>query len=234
MLTYENMKKISIILVIGIVIGSAIPNILSEDEREVEIKIPAVDNNGKGFVATLKTTINPSSIPGHGKVSVDVNNIVSRLDTQLSARAAVKAAENYLNGEVSNWDILYSIDIDASAVEGTSAGAAMAVSTIAAINKIDIDDNISITGSINDNGNIGTVGAVYQKAVASKNLGVEVFFIPVGQDIYSSTRKDRNCEINNGIELCKILYNQQSTGEELDIEIIEVENIKEIIDYIKN
>ena len=58
--------------------------------RVVEIKIPAVDNEGNGVMATLKVEV----IPGRGRALTNINQILFWVDTQHSIRTALRVAQN--------------------------------------------------------------------------------------------------------------------------------------------
>ncbi|MBI3190932.1 hypothetical protein HYZ41_04495, partial [archaeon] len=101
-----------------------------EGERIVEMGIPAVDMYGNGVVAKLITTIRP----GTGQVLVNVNDVLAQFDTQLSGRSAAKAVANVTSTDMSNLDIIYEIKVNATIIEGPSAGASMATSIYLALN----------------------------------------------------------------------------------------------------
>src|SRR3989344_3838606 len=117
------------------------PNL--DSEVVVSMALPAVDNEGNGVAGTLYTTVKP----GTGKILVDTSKVLNYIDTQLSARTAASAAGNYAKVNLSSLDIIYTIKVNASIIEGPSAGASMALSVLLALeNKT--ADGIVITGTI--------------------------------------------------------------------------------------
>ena len=132
-----------------------------EDERVVKLSLPAVDNEGNGVVGVLSTSVKP----GNGKILLDTSKVLNYIDTQLSGRVAASAAANYAKVSLNNIDVVYTIDVNASLIEGPSAGAAMSVSVLLALENKTAMQNIAITGTINPDGSIGKVGAVFEKAV---------------------------------------------------------------------
>ncbi|MBI2579059.1 MAG: hypothetical protein HYW26_05085 [Candidatus Aenigmarchaeota archaeon] len=192
-------------------------------EREVVTYLPAVDTKGNGVVGILKTTVKP----GKGGVSVDVSNVLSYLDTQQSAKIAADVARNYTGIDTSNLDINYAIEVNATAVEGTSAGAAMAVSVIAALQSKTLNSSVFMTGTIEPDGSIGRVGAIVEKARAAKDAGATMFLVPKGQATSTELKRQRECRNVGFINYCEVTYKQQSaniTGI-AGISVVEVRNV---------
>ncbi len=96
------------------------------DSSITTIRVPAVDKNGNGVIATLSV----DAKPGIGRTLVDINQILFWADTQDSIRTAKTVAQNVTGIDLSKYDIIYSIQANASVIEGPSAGAAMAIATI--------------------------------------------------------------------------------------------------------
>ena len=196
--------------------------------RIIRMILPAVDSEGNGVVGILSTTVKP----GTGKILVDTSKVLNYLDTQLSARTAASVASNYEKMDLGNIDITYTIDVNASIIEGPSAGAAMAISVLLALENKTPGDT-TITGTINPDGSIGRIGAVYEKAVAAKENGATIFLVPTGQSTAEITNRTRTCEMRGSYQLCKINYSTRAVniGEELNITVREVANIKEAYKY---
>ena len=78
--------------------------------------------------------------------------------------------------------MIYAIEnTDAQLVGGPSAGAALAVATIAAIEQKSVKSDVAITGTIESNGSIGQIGGVLEKADAAGQAGIKLFLVPKGQ-----------------------------------------------------
>ncbi|MBI2971697.1 MAG: hypothetical protein HYY37_04750 [Candidatus Aenigmarchaeota archaeon] len=203
-------------------------NVTAEGHR-VEMLIPAVDSAGNGVAGRLLTTVRP----GTGLVLVSINDVLAQYDTQFSGRIAAKAAASYANITLDEWDIVYTIDVNATAIEGPSAGAAMAVSIVAALQNRTLDPSVSITGIINEDGTITGAGSVLEKAKAIRKNGVSVFLVGPGQGSEPAPVREKTCETRNAIEYCKVDYAQKKTslGERLDMTIAEVTNLEEAVGY---
>ncbi len=198
------------------------------EERVIKMILPAVDREGNGAVGILSTTVKP----GTGKILVDTSKVLNYLDTQLSARTAASVASNYGKISIDNIDIIYAIDVNASIIEGPSAGASMAISVLLALENRTPGD-IAITGTINPDGSIGKVGAIYEKALVAKENGANLFLVPTGQSTTDVTNRTRTCEMRGRYQVCKINYSTKSVniGKELNMTVREVANIEEAYDY---
>ena len=199
-------------------------------ERFVKIYVPAVDNEGRGVVTTLKVGIKP----GSGKVLVDINNILFWLDTQQSIQIAKKVAEDMTKVDLSKFDLIYSLEnINASVVEGPSAGAALAIATIAAIKGKEIDSKTMITGTISPSGTIGPVGGIIPKAQAAKEIGATTFLVPEGQGTQVNYVPEERCERIGYFTFCTTTYKKkiENVGKSVGINVVEVNHISEAMKY---
>jgi predicted S18 family serine protease len=119
-------------------------------------------------------------VEGNGNVLVDTNPFVEPT-TQYSLREAVKVAENFTKVDVSNVDIIIFFDIKGNLIGGPSAGAATTAAIIAALEGKEIRDDVVITGTIEEDGHIGQVGGIFEKALAADKSGMKLFLVPKGQ-----------------------------------------------------
>ncbi|HJM28930.1 MAG: PDZ domain-containing protein [Acidimicrobiales bacterium] len=79
-------------------------------------------------------------------------------------------------------DIPFEITIDVGRVGGPSAGLAFALSIVDYLTEGELTGglNVATTGTIDQYGNVGSVGAYPQKAEAAARSGVELFLVPPG------------------------------------------------------
>jgi predicted S18 family serine protease len=133
-------------------------------------------------VSEVGTLINISAEiqPGKGRVLVQTTPLMG-VDFQDAANTAVFVAENKTGKSLSSSDIIFSINAKDKipSVDGPSAGALMTLLTISAIdNSTKLNDSITLTGTIDSEGNIGAIGGVLEKAQAAKDGGKTLFLIP--------------------------------------------------------
>jgi predicted S18 family serine protease len=141
------------------------------------IDLPAVTSEGNGILSQLEVEIKP----GKGRVLLTISPYTG-IQTQNSEIIAVNVARKYTDFDFDNHDVIFTINAaNANSVDGPSAGAAMAVAVIAAVEEKEIRTDASITGTIQLDGTIGAVGGIMEKAQAAAESGDTLFIIPDGE-----------------------------------------------------
>jgi len=198
-------------------------------ESIVSLQVPAIDENGKG----VSTILLVEAIPGKGRVLTDIDHILFFMDTQNSIQIAKAVAQNISGVNTSEIDLIYQIKTEATAIGGPSAGAALTVATIAAIENKSLNPKVGITGTINPDGTIGLVGGIEEKAKASKDVGIEMFLVPEGQGTEITYMPKRDCRQVGPILYCTTEYSMKKVdiSKEVGITVKEVSNIEEALKY---
>lgn len=209
-----------------------IPYVVNESYSNVSyasIIIPAVDEEGNG----LTTVLTVQAIPGEGRVLANIDKLLFWTDTQNSIRTSSKVASNITGIDLSNYDIIYTIKTNATAVEGPSAGAALTIATIAALEHKRIDPKVLITGAVNHDGTIGPVGQILPKAEAAKDIGARLFLVPLLQSQEVTYKTSKYCEQIGPAQICTTerVPKKVNISEEAGIEVVEVENIQKALEY---
>lgn len=173
--------------------------------------------------------------PGSGRVFLDTFPL-SKIDTQISTRFAKDIACSYLNDDCFKYDFIYTIRADSPIIAGPSAGGAITLLTISLLKGFELDDKISITGTINSGGIIGSVGGIKEKIDAAEEAGIKKVLIPEGERFIKEdikiietmiiTKKNQsstNASITNKtIDLIEY-------GEKKGLEVVEVSDINEAL-----
>ena len=205
--------------------------LLTQQESGSIIRVPAVDENGQGVITEIQVKVQP----GTGNVLANIENIFFLADTQGSIKAAKKVAQDITGLDLSSHDLIYTVRANASVIEGPSAGAAITVATIAALEGKALHPEVMITGTIRPDGSIGRVGQVEEKALAAKAAGADIFLIPAGTTLSEQGfeyKRALECRVVDGIELCETRYVKQESGNGFGIEIKEVSTIEEALKYL--
>lgn len=181
-------KKILIfVLMMTFVLGA----VFADDFNTTETKILGIrtvsGNQSEGVVASLTVQVKP----GSGHVFIDTIPL-TQIDTQASARLAKEVACETLNYDCKNIDFFYIIRSDYPMIGGPSAGVALTAATMAALQGVQINQDVFATGTINPAGSIGPVGSILEKAEASHDAGAAIFLIPSGQSIVNDNGTDIN------------------------------------------
>jgi len=236
---------------LGLLAGTLMPSAESpegviwsaENVREVSVNIAAVRSDGVGMISRLTVEI----MPGAGRVLVDTHPLVG-FDFQYADRTAVKVASNLTgyalddDGEgLEGADVLFLVStltgesVEIQSIDGPSAGAATTVATIAALENKIIKENVIITGTINEDGSIGPVGGIFQKAQAASEAGAELFLVPNGQSVvtmYRQVVQQRGPFQWVTYEPVTVDLNEYSENAGWGIEIREVSTVEEAVNLM--
>ena len=193
------------------------------------ITVPAVDQEGNGVATILDVQI----VPGSGKTLTNVDKLLFWTDTQNSIRIAKSVAEELTNTSLNDYDLIYTISANASVIEGPSAGAALTIATIAAIQKREINQSVMITGTINHDGTIGPVGEIIAKASAAKSIGAELLLVPLSQSAQISYTSQKYCERIGFGQICTVeqIPQKVDVSEKAGIAVKEVKTVEEALRY---
>ncbi|MEM4245986.1 MAG: S16 family serine protease [Candidatus Bathyarchaeia archaeon] len=162
------------------------------------------------------------------------------IDMQTSLRTAASVAEAFTGSSLNTTDVILTIRSGerVEVVDGPSAGAAVTIAIIMAIQNRTVDPDIYITGTINPDGSIGKVGGVLEKALAASRNGARLFLVPQGQSRVQGLRPVKT-EPVPGLTIVTYEPFEIDLKEELKkngypTEVIEVRNIQEALDAFTN
>ncbi len=176
------------LFIIGFMAASADvpePTPTIEGSRSASAYIAATTSDGEGAVGKVNVDIEA----GSGRVLLDANPFVET-DTQLSIKTARNIAEESTGVSLHDRNVIYSFSINGDYLGGPSAGSAMTLATIAAVDEErKMRDDVVVTGTIEEDGSIGRVGGVPEKAFAAGRAGAETFIVPEGQEEFTYYRE---------------------------------------------
>ncbi|MBU2634653.1 MAG: hypothetical protein KJ674_05440 [Nanoarchaeota archaeon] len=204
-------------------------SIIDADARFSYIKIPAVDQDGNGVSTDLLVEV----LPGNGRTLVDIDNLLFWADTQNSIRMAKEVASNYTGMDLGGYDVIYHIQANASLIGGPSAGSAITIATVAALESKKLREDVMITGSVNHDGSLGPVGEITGKARVAKEKNATIFLVPLLQSREVTYEERQYCRNFGFTEFCTMeqIPVNINVGEAAGIEVIEVGNIEEALEY---
>lgn len=111
-------------------------------------------------------------VPGKGRVLVQTTPLMG-IAFQDAANLAVVAAANHSRVDLAGSDIIFSIQgpEEVSEIDGPSAGALMAALLLSVLEDFPLNESVTVTGTIDENGSIGPVGGILEKAEAAAASG---------------------------------------------------------------
>jgi uncharacterized protein len=166
---------------------------------------------------------------GTGHVFVDTNPF-TQVDLQGSARIAAMVASDVLGVDEKSYDFFYIIEIDSPMIGGPSAGGALTVATIAAMNNWPIKSGIAMTGMIDPDETIGPVGGIPFKLESAASHNTTLFLVPEGQlvvNVTNTTAVRRGPFITAQSREETVDLNQ--LGKKLNVAVKEVGTIQEAV-----
>ncbi len=202
----------------------------SSPDPEKSIPIVAVSSEGQGRLGTLNLRL----IPGNGKALVNTKPFTEP-DLQYSVQKAVDFA---VGKEQINTDFIFSYEAGAELVAGESAGAATTILAIAALENKTIKEDAIITGTIENDGSIGPVDGIAEKAKAASEAGYKYLLVPEGEGtITQHEKRIVEKDTGRGYTIRRVIYEpvtldiKKYAKDNWNLEIIEVKNIEEAAKY---
>ncbi len=203
------MKKIFFLIALFVLI---LPGVIAKQGHMKLLAVRETNQGYEGGIADLYLEIKP----GHGRVFLETFPL-TKTDTQMSTRFAKTIACDYVERDCDDIDFFYTITADSTIIAGPSAGASIAILTIALLEDLKLNENHIISGTINSGGLIGPVGGLKVKIEAAKKFGLKKVYIPAGENI----EKMDNTTINQ-TDLKKL-------SKDFGIEIEEISTLNEAI-----
>ena len=251
----ENLKKLSKMIIAPKVSITSSPNnqtitqtvshasnsTFSESIEAVAVR-PVLESDGVFETTTYQGTIMQITVEirdGSGLVLVNTA-IPTGVDFQTSAKTAVMIAQKITNVDLSKKDVIFSISSqnnqELQAVDGGSAGGAMTVLLSSSILGKPLNDKVLMTGTIENDGTIGEIGGVAEKADAAGKYGAKIFLVPQGQ----ATVEIQSCnEKTDGVFTYRSCTAQEKplspiTEKQYGMKVIEVSNIEQALSYFNS
>src|SRR3990170_3497504 len=159
-----------------------------------------------GIVLPIAAEVTPAQVKSGGKI----------IATGRLGEIAKEAVENvaalikkYTGEDISNHDIHVQFVGSREGTEGDSASISVATAVISALEGVEVDQAVAMTGSLSVRGQVLPVGGVTAKIEAAAEMGIKKVLIP------RSNMKD-------------VLLEDRYVGK---VEIVHVENLKEVLEH---
>ena len=97
-----------------------------------------------------------------------------------------------------------------------------------------LNESVTMTGYLKEDGRVGKVSRILEKAKVSKDNGFTLFLVPPGQKVQEDVLKEEVCTMFLFKEICRTVTNERivDVEKEAGISVIEVSNIQEAMEYL--
>ncbi len=171
---------------------------------------------------------------GEGRVLVQTKPLMGTM-FQDAANTAVYVAQNKTGMQLSGSDVIFSIESqkEIPSVDGPSAGALMTLLVTSALEKKELKNDVTLTGTIDQYGHVGAIGGVVEKAKAAKESGKTLFLLPRENSqlvqYIEKTRKRAGLTITRQVP--QTVDARQYIETNIGIKVEYVDNIDDIMNY---
>lgn len=134
---------------------------------------PTLEGRSPGEVVTLRI------LPARGGDERDVE-----VELMTAPDDPERTIIGFIPRDTRTVQVPYDVEIDTDRIGGPSAGLAFTLALIDVLTPGELTGGVRVaaTGTIDDNGNVGAIGALPQKADAVRRAGATVFLVPASQD----------------------------------------------------
>lgn len=144
-----------------------------------------------GSVLEIEAVAFPARDPGKGMIRMNDTAGSMTKDSVFNAAAVVRRATGE---DLANWDVHVNV-VGGGRIDGPSAGTAIYLALISAIQGREIRQDVAITGEVSIRGAVKAIGGVYEKIYGAKQAGMSRVVLP------EENRKDVPQAVQ-GIEVC--------------------------------
>lgn len=128
----------------------------------------------------VKVTVRPYSAPGNADKQ---DEEVRTIEIMASPDEADRPIIGFIPADTREVSLPFDVNISTPDIGGPSAGLAFTLALLDELTKGELmgGNRVAATGTINELGAVGAIGALTQKAVAVRDAGVTLFLVPAGQ-----------------------------------------------------
>src|SRR3989338_3663756 len=135
------MKKLFMLFFLFIILTLLLmPGIFAKQGHMKLLAVKETENGYEGGIADLYLEIKP----GSGRVFLETFPL-TRTDTQMSTRFAKAIACDIIEKDCDDTDFFYTITADSAIIAGPSAGASIAILTVAMLDDLRLNEDYAIT-----------------------------------------------------------------------------------------
>lgn len=170
--------------------------ITSVDGKETKTLSSLVDVlEGRVIGDVLEVEILP-----YGKVNTETRDVRMIASPNDPTRPIV----GFVPADTRKVEVPFEVEIKTAAIGGPSAGLAFTLAILDELTPGELlgQTKVAVTGTINDDGTVGAIGALQQKAVAVKRAGAKVFLVPASQS--DDEIKEAQDAVGEGLKIVRV------------------------------
>jgi len=177
---------------------ASLPGIGRTASMQAPVTLQKVEITGIGPFSTNRmieegamVNISVEIVPGRGRVLVQTTPLMG-IVFQDAANHAVDLAADRSRTDLTRSDIIFSIQSPdgVSEIDGPSAGALMTALLLSVMEDFALNESVTVTGTIDENGNIGPVGGILEKAGAAAASGKTLLLLPAENNNIVESREE--------------------------------------------
>lgn len=174
-------------------IGDMITSVDGEETKTLSSLVEVLEGRVIGDV--LEVEVLP-----YGKVNTETRDVRMIASPSDPTRPIV----GFVPADTRKVEVPFEVEIKTAAIGGPSAGLAF---TLAILDELTPGEllgrtKVAVTGTINDDGTVGAIGALQQKAVAVKRAGAKVFLVPASQS--DDEIKEAQDAVGEGLRIVRV------------------------------
>lgn len=148
----------------------------------------------------VKVTVLPYAPPGSAPSKSEVRTV----EVMASPDEADRPIIGFIPADTRVVNLPFEVGISTPDIGGPSAGLAFTLSLLDELTKGELmgKNKVAATGTINELGAVGAIGALVQKAVAVRDAGMTLFLIPAGQS--DEEVRQARAAAGDGVEIVKV------------------------------
>jgi len=177
---------------------ASLPGIGRTASMQAPVTLQKVEITGIGPFSTNRmieegamVNISVEIVPGRGRVLVQTTPLMG-IVFQDAANRAVDLAAGRSHADLAGSDIIFSIQSPdgVSEIDGPSAGALMTALLLSVMEDFALNESVTVTGTIDENSNIGPVGGILEKAGAAAASGKTLLLLPAENNNIVESREE--------------------------------------------
>jgi PDZ domain-containing protein len=174
-------------------IGDMVTSVNGEETKTLTSLVEVLEGRVTGDV--LEVEILP-----YGKVNTETRDVRMIASPNDPTRPIV----GFVPADTRKVEVPFEVEIKTAAIGGPSAGLAFTLAILDELTPGELlgQTKVAVTGTINDDGTVGAIGALQQKAVAVKRAGAKIFLVPDSQS--DDEIKEAQDAVGDGLKIVRV------------------------------